>query len=100
MRGDGEDKTLQPDLFDEQNLVEFKHPDYLEERLITCHNPPMARLRAHKRPELLETTEDNLTHITARFTDGCLQGEDRIGLTVGRVVNCHKMTKHFNVGDH
>src|SRR5271156_3882860 len=34
-----EDKTLQPELFDERNLFEFTAPDYPDERLVACRNP-------------------------------------------------------------
>ena len=34
-----EDKTIQPDLFDETNLCEITHPDYPGERLVACRNP-------------------------------------------------------------
>ena len=90
-----EDKTLQPDLFDERNLAEITHPDYPGERLIACRNPPLARLRAHKRAELLQATEDALTQIVTRVAAGRLKGQDQIGLAVGRVVNHYKMAKHF-----
>ena len=34
--------ALQLSLFDEQNLVQFTHPDYPGERLVCCHNPALA----------------------------------------------------------
>lgn len=92
-----EDKTLQPDLFDETNLCEITHPDYPGERLIACRNPQLAKLRAHKRAELLQATEDDLAKIAARVTAGRLKGQDKIGLAVGRVVNRYKMAKHFTL---
>ena len=92
-----EDRTLQPELFDERNLAEFTHPDYPGERLIACRNPQLARLRAHKRHDLLVATEEDLTKIATRVAAGRLQGEDRIGLAVGRVINRHKMAKHFTL---
>ena len=92
-----EDKTLQPDLFDERNLVEFLHPDYPGERLVACRNPQLAKLRRHKRCELLQATEDDLTKIAARVEAGRLTGQDKIGLTVGRVINRYKMAKHMSL---
>ena len=92
-----EDKTLQPDLFDERNLAEITHPDYPGERLVACRNPELAKLRRHKRAELLQATEDDLTKITARVKAGRLKGQDNIGLAVGRVINRYKMAKHFTL---
>ena len=90
-----EDKTLQPDLFDERNLAEITHPDYPGERLVACRNPERAKLRRHKREELLGATEEALRTIQTRIEAGRLTGQDKIGLAVGRVVNRYKMAKHF-----
>ncbi|EQD30552.1 transposase, IS4 family protein, partial [mine drainage metagenome] len=92
-----EDQSLQPDLFDETNICEITHPDYPGERLVACRNPQLAKLRAHKRAELLQATEDDLAKIAARVTAGRLKGQDKIGLAVGRVVNRYKMAKHFTL---
>ena len=92
-----DDKTIQPDLFDERNLVEFQHPDYPGERLVACRNPELAKLRRHKRAELLQATEDGLTQIATRITAGRLKGQDKIGVAVGRVINRYKMAKHFTL---
>ncbi|MCL5052655.1 MAG: transposase, partial [Gammaproteobacteria bacterium] len=59
--------SLQLGLFDETNLAAITHPDYPDERLIACRNPDLARLRA-KYP---------------------------MALRVGRVLDRHKMAKHF-----
>ena len=90
-----EDKTIQPDLFDETNLCEIHHPDYPGERLVACRNPQLAKLRAHKRAELLQATEEDLAKIAARVEAGRLKGQDKIGVAVGRIVNRYKMAKHF-----
>ena len=37
---------LQPDLFDERNLISFTSEDYPGERLAACRNPELDRLRA------------------------------------------------------
>ena len=92
-----DDKTIQPDLFDERNLVEFQHPDYPGERLVACRNPQLMKLRAHKRLELLQATEEDLVKIAARITAGRLKGQDKIGVAVGRIVNRYKMAKHFTL---
>ena len=92
-----EDRSIEPDLFDERNLAEIAHPDYPGERLIACRNPQLGKLRNHKREELLQATEAQLAAIRARIETGRLKGEDKIGLTVGRVVNRYKMAKHFTL---
>ena len=92
-----EDKTIQPDLFDETNLCEITHPDYPGERLVACRNPQLAKLRAHKRAELLQATEEDLAKIAARVEAGRLKGQDKIGVAVGRVVNRYKVAKHFTL---
>src|SRR6266850_1026175 len=82
---------LQLGLFDQRNLVELGSPDYPGERLVACRNPELARLRTHKREELLAATERHLDKIKARVGAGKLAGADAIGLRVGRVVNQYKV---------
>jgi transposase len=88
---------LQLGLFDERNLVELSSPDYPGERLVACRNPELAKLRAHKREELLAATERNLDKIKARVDAGKLAGQDEIGLRVGKLVNQYKVAKHFEL---
>ena len=97
-----EDKTghatgnaLQPDLFDERNLLELSHPDYPGERLVACRNPELRKLRGHKREDLLMATEGSLRKIPVRVEAGRLTGRDQIGLKAGVIVNRYKMAKHF-----
>jgi len=92
-----EDKTLQPQLFDERNLFEFTSPEYLGERLIACRNPELAKLRAHKRQSLIEATERELAKVQAMVESGKLTGKDKIGVRTGRVVNKYKVAKHFEL---
>jgi transposase len=93
---------LQLGLFDERNLLELTSPDYPSERLVACRNPELAKLRAHKRVELLAATELDLEKIAARVGAGKLAGSAKIGVSVGKVINKHKMSKHFDlvIGDH
>jgi len=86
---------LQLGLFDERNLFELSSPEYPGERLVACRNPQLAKLRAHKREELLAATERNLQKIKARVQAGKLAGADQIGLRVGRAINQYKVAKHF-----
>lgn len=88
---------LQLGLFDERNLVELTSPDYPGERLVACRNPQLAKLRTHKREELLVATEKNLDKIKARVDQGKLHGADEIGLRVGKLVNQYKVAKHFEL---
>ena len=92
-----EQQHLQLGLFDDRNLVEIESPDYPGERLIACRNDSLVRLRAHKRESLLAATEDKLRLIQARVQAGKLKGQAKIGVTVGKVVNRHKVAKHFDL---
>src|SRR5258705_3594319 len=88
---------LQLDLFDERNLLELNSPDYPGEPLGACRNPDLAKLRTHKREELLAATEANLHKIKARVDAGKLAGRDEIGLRVGRAINQYKVAQHFEL---
>ena len=90
-----EQGQLQLGLFDERNLLELSSPDYPGERLVACRNPELAKLRAHKREELLCATEKNLEKIKTRVVAGKLTGQDKIGVRVGQVNNQYKVAKHF-----
>jgi transposase len=90
-----EQSQLQLGLFDERNLLELTSPEYPGERLVACRNPELAKLRAHKREQLLASTERNLAKIQARVAAGRLAGGDQIGLCVGKVINQYKVSKHF-----
>jgi hypothetical protein len=92
-----EQGQLQLGLFDERNLLELSSPEYPGERLVACRNPELARLRAHKREELLAATERNLAKIKARVDAGKLAGQDEIGLRVGKIINQYKVAKHFEL---
>jgi len=92
-----EQGQLQLGLFDEVNLVELSSPQYPGERLVACRNPELAKLRSHKREELLAATEASLAKIQLRVHAGKLQGADAIGLRVGRIINQYKVAKHFEL---
>lgn len=95
IRALAEGGTLQLGLFDERDLAEIASDEYPGERLVVCRNPLLATERARKRAELLAATEAKLAPITARVAAGRLRGKDRIGLAVGRVIDRHKVAKHF-----
>jgi transposase len=86
---------LQLGLFDQRNLAEITSPDYPDERLVACRNDALAKLRAHKRESLLLATEALLGVIKARVDAGRLNGQDKIGVQVGKIINRHKVAKHF-----
>ena len=91
--------TIQPSLFDEQDMAEITSPDYPGERLIACYNPFLEAERARKRGELLAATEAELDKIAAaaRRARRPLRGKDAIALAVGKVINKKKVAKHFIV---
>ena len=92
---------LQLGLFDQRNLAEITSPDYPGERLVACRNDALAKLRAHKRESLLQATEALLAQISTRVDAGRLTGQDKIGVQVGKIINRHKVAKHFelSIGD-
>lgn len=88
---------LQLGLFDQRNLAEITSPDYPGERLVACRNDALAKLRAHKRESLLQATEALLATIKASVDAGRLTGQDKIGVQVGKIINRHKVAKHFEL---
>src|SRR5271156_4787 len=89
--------ALQLTLFDQLDMASITSPDFPGERLVVCRNPDLAAERARKREELLAATEKELARIktaVARKRDP-LRGTAEIALAVGKVINKHKMAKHF-----
>ena len=89
--------SIQLSLFDEKNLAEISHKDYPGERLIVCRNPFLAGDRSRKREELLRATEAELEKVViiTKRQKRRLQGKDKIGIRVGKVLNRFKVEKHF-----
>lgn len=90
---------LERSLFDEKNLAEISSPDFPGERLVACYNPLLAERRQRKRDALLAATEVKLQRIArevGRRTKKPLK-KDEIGVKVGRVLNKHKVGKHFRL---
>jgi Transposase DDE domain len=90
-----DDGPLQMSLSGTQNFAEVAHPDYPGERLVCCHNPALAAERARKRESLLAATEADLAKIKASVAAGRLSDPDKIGIRIGKVINKHKVGKHF-----
>ncbi len=93
--GDG---PLQLSFFDERDLAEIASPDFPGERLIVCRNPALAAERARKREDLLTATEKHLGDVQARVrrARNPLHGAAEIGKAVGKVLDRHKVGKHFD----
>ena len=64
-----------------------------------CRNPALAEQRTRKRDDLLAATEKELAPIAAATQPDKrpLRGQDKIALRVGKVINNHKMAKHFRI---
>lgn len=88
---------LQLDLFDERNLISLTHDDYPGERLVACRNPALAKLRAEKRKDLIAATVRELEKVAAMVTSGRIEGADKIGVRVGKVIGKYKVGKHFDL---
>jgi transposase len=91
--------ALQLSLFDQRDLAQITSPDYPGERLVVCKNPLLASERARKREALLQATERELDKIVAatQRPKRRVQGQGKIGLRVGRVLQRFKVAKHFIV---
>jgi transposase len=92
-----EQGAFQLSLFDRQNLAEIESEAYPGERLIVCHNPLLAQDRKRTREELLAATEAKLGKLAAdvaRRTKTPLPASE-IGVKAGKVINRHKVGKHF-----
>ena len=92
-----DDKTLQPDLFDERNLINFTNEKYPGERLIACRNPALAKRRRQKRLDLLAATAGELDKVKAMVMSGALSGAAKVGVRVGKVIAKFKVAKHFKL---
>ena len=83
--------------FDAQSLVALEDARFTDERLIACKNLELAKLRAHKRRSLLDATCKELDQVQSMVSKGHLEGEGRIGVRIGKVVNKYKVAKHFEL---
>ena len=91
--------ALQLSLFDQRDMASITAPEFPGERLVVCRNPDLAAERTRKREDLLAATERDLAPIraaVARKRDP-LHGTANIALAVGKVINRHKMAKHFDL---
>jgi transposase len=88
---------FQYSLFDDRDFAEIQSPEFPDERLVVCRNPLLAKDRVRTREELLQATEGALAAIekATRRAKNPLRGQDRIALRAGKVINRHKVGKHF-----
>ncbi len=89
--------ALQLGLFDEQHLFEFTDPERPNERFVACRNLDLAEHRAKKRQALLDATVEQLNRVRGMIESGKLKGQDKIGMRVGKIINRHKVGKHFDL---
>jgi Transposase DDE domain len=89
--------ALQLGLFDEQNLFEFTDPDRPGERFVACRNLDLADRRVRKRQSLLDATVKQLDRVRSMVKTGKLEGKDKIGVRVGKVINKFNVAKHFTL---
>jgi transposase len=94
-----DEKHLQLSLFDERNLAEIYSKDFSGERLVACFNPLLAEERRRKRNELLDATENLLEKIRSEVQRRAKTplSAAKIGQKVGKLINRHKVGKHFEV---
>jgi len=93
------EEIIQPSLFDQRDWAEVTSPDFPGERLIVCFNPFLHDERRLKRNLLLDATEKKLEAVVAATQRKVrpLRGKDRIGVRVGKLLNQHKVGKHFKL---
>jgi len=99
VRNLAEAEAFQPSLFDQYGLAEISNEGYPGERLMVCYNPLLSQDRKRTREELLAATESNLKKLVAqiaRRTKTPMRA-DEIGVRVGKIINRHKMAKHFRL---
>ena len=90
---------LQPATLVPDHVAEIQSPEFPGERLLVCLNPRLQQERARKREALLQATEQILQEVAGKVRRGRKpwQGAAAINRRLGRVVNRHKMEKHFEI---
>jgi hypothetical protein len=94
-----ESGAFQPSLFDTRNLAEITSADYPGERLMVCYNPLLAQDRKRTREELLAATEARLAKLAAEVARRVKtpMNANEIGVKAGKLINRHKVGKHFKL---
>jgi transposase len=80
-----------------ERLAEITSPEFPDERLVACYNAQLAEQRRNKRQELLAATQAELEKLAASIARRTDQPETaaEIGLRAGKIINHHKVAKHF-----
>ena len=80
-----------------ERLAEITSPEFPDERLVACYNAQLAEQRRNKRRELLAATQAELEALAASIARRTDQPETaaEIGLRAGKIINHHKVAKHF-----
>jgi transposase len=80
-----------------ERLAEITSPEFPDERLVACYNAQLAEQRRNKRRELLAATQAELEALAASIARRPGQPETaaEIGLRAGKIINHHKVAKHF-----
>ncbi len=82
--------VIQPELFDEKNIVEISEPDNDRERYCLCRNPVTAKSETETRKRLLKLSEEGLEKI-ADYTYSTTV--EILGSRVGKLLAKYKMGK-------
>lgn len=82
--------VIQPELFDETNIVEIIDPESPDLRHCLCLNPLTKVTESSTRRRLLELTEEDLKHIAAYKKSTTIE---KLGARVGRSLQKYKMGK-------
>lgn len=85
-----EKNSLQPDLFDDKNIIEISDPDQPAHRYCLCRNPHSAARESATRAALIERTRRELERIAGRKTRG---STEEISAQVGKLLAKTKMGK-------
>jgi transposase len=82
--------VIQPELFDEKNIVEITEPDNARERYCLCRNPITAKSETETRKRLLKLSEEGLEKITDYKHSTTVE---ILGARVGKLLAKYKMGK-------
>ena len=83
-------EVIQPELFDEHNIVEISDPDKKSERYCLCRNPITAESETSTRKRLLKLTEEGLDQISNYKQATTVEV---LGARIGKLLGKYKMGK-------
>lgn len=86
-------EVVQPELFDEKNIVEISDPDKEGERYCLCRNPVTAESETATRRRLMELTEEGLAKIAAYKQAVSVE---TLGARVGKLLAKYKVGKFYH----